>query len=212
MNRPRTKQDTEHSLVSYVPKFIIEKALSFHSREIKAFAFIYHDKFTEAELKDDGTEPEPHWHILIRTWQKRSQQTIASWFWYIDDEGRKVNTLVKPPLDPSSAYDYLLHLRDSEKWQYSISDLTVSDDKWFKYDEYIYADNAYLSFRMLLAGESVDKVARCCGRDFLFHIGAIRMAVDLQIEQDSKHPSLLNRQLYKPFVNDINTFLDECKM
>ena len=176
-----------HSLVSYAPLHVIEKALEFHSEEIKGYAFIRHDKFTEAELKDDGTEPEPHFHIIVRLWRRLSPNTVKRWFWCIDEDGQLVNTLNRQVGSVPIAYDYLIHKWDPEKWQYSPSERVVSDPKWFTVDECIEEDNAFLAFQMALCDVEPYVIAKRIGKDFLYHSRSIYESVAYKHACEVKH-------------------------
>ena len=176
-----------HSLVSYATLDRIKLALREHSDEIKAYAFIRHDRFTEAELKDDGTEPEPHFHILVRLWRRLSQNTVRRWFWDLDDDGRLVNTLNRNVGSVPVAYDYLIHKWDPEKYQYSPADRVVSDRKWFEIDECIEENPAFLAYQMALCDVEPYVIAKRLGKDFLYHSRSIYESVRFQHAWEAKH-------------------------
>ncbi len=154
--------------ISYAPRDIIKNALESHLDLIKGYSYIRHDKFSDAELNDDGTEPEPHYHIVIRFWKQISLSTVKRWFWCLDDNG-VVNTHVQRCTDVIGQYEYLIHKYDPDKYQYSVDDRFVYNKMYFEVEDQVEADSAFLALQMALVDTDPYVIARRFGKDFIYH-------------------------------------------
>lgn len=183
------KQSADHSLMTYAPLDVIMKALEFHSDEIKGFAYILHkyDKFPEGHERA-GEFKEPHYHIVLRLWKKRTLSAVRRWFWCVDENG-PVNTFSEDVFSVQGAYAYLTHKYDPDKYQYDPASIVVSDRKWFEVDYYADADSATLAFEMAVVGVNPYVIAKRFGRDFIYHQHDIYELRDRTLEYAQSSPS-----------------------
>ncbi len=158
--------------ISYAPRHVIERGLEFHLDEIKAYAYIFHDRFSDAEIKareELGKPPEvPHFHIQIRLWKEKRPSTVAKWFWCVDENG-PVNTLPENNTSVSAYYDYLIHKFDPDKFQYSPSDRVVFRSEYFEIPEYSDADDGLLALQMAMVNMRPYEIAKRLGKTFVWH-------------------------------------------
>lgn len=127
-------------LMSYCPKEHLQNVLDMHNDVIRAYAYIYHDKFSQYELEEKAKKDnvsfedavkEPHYHIVLRLTRPIKLGTIKNWFYYVDSEGNKVNTRLKQ-CDYHIAFDYLIHKNDPLKYQFPKSDIICNNLPAFK--------------------------------------------------------------------------------
>lgn len=90
-------------------------------KEHYEYLMILHDKFTVSELKDDGEEKKPHWHIMLKFPTQRWRSSIAKNIGVEEHHIQKCE-------DPSSYARYLIHMDDEEKYQYGKSLVKGSED------------------------------------------------------------------------------------
>lgn len=62
--------------IGYLTKEHLENVLAEHTKDIKEFAYILHDK----DEDKDGTLKKPHWHIELKLYKSRRRSDIAKWF------------------------------------------------------------------------------------------------------------------------------------
>lgn len=172
-----------HSLMSYAPLDVILNALEFHSEQILAWAFIHHDKFTEAE-----GQSEPHYHILIRTYSRHYSKAVCKWFWCVDENG-PVNTFAEEAFTVSTAFAYLTHKYDVSKYQYSDDDVVCSDTKWFKVPDLAEADNLTVAYCLALLDTDPFLLVKRFGRDFIVHERNIYSLVERTKERAGRSPA-----------------------
>ena len=74
-------------LTSYLSESQIRDVLDEHSNQIKAFAYILHDK----DITDKGEPKTPHYHILLCLYNANSLNGLLRWFdGFQDDNGKTV--------------------------------------------------------------------------------------------------------------------------
>ncbi len=179
-----SKAYLDHSLITYAPIDVILQAFRYHKDDIKGFAYILH----KYDTKDTGELKEPHYHILLRLWSRRSLATVRRWFWCLDENG-PVNTLNEPLGSVETGYAYLTHQYDPDKYQYSKDSIVVSDRKWFEVDYYANADSATLAYEMSLIGVNPYIIAKRFGRDFIYHQHDIYELRDRTIQHAQSSPT-----------------------
>lgn len=94
---------------AYLTKEAIDSILASHNKDITHFAYILHD----SDVREDGTNKSPHWHIMLKLSESRRRADIASWFsleekYIQDSKSGKYELMVA----------YLIHLNAPEKHQY----------------------------------------------------------------------------------------------
>lgn len=169
MSNSRTRN---FSLTSYLDAAKINLTLLAHENQIRFYAYILHDKDTN----EDGTLKEPHYHIIIVTYNAKTVSAVRRWFYgWVDKEGKDINTLGQACNDIYNAYDYLYHKNQPDKYQYD-SDLIVSNNKGhFLGSADTDIDSATQMLFDLVKGVSYRQMAKKYGRDFIFHYQALRV-------------------------------------
>lgn len=108
--------------ITYISEETLRKKLS--HKDVKHWAYILHDK----DKNEDGTEKEPHRHILVTVKANKSIEAMRRIF-----ESEEGNTLFKPIEDIQHDYRYLTHKDDPEKYQYNVDEVRHSTlDYWEK--------------------------------------------------------------------------------
>lgn len=107
---------------AYLTKEAIDSILAEHDKDIKHFAYILHNN----DVREDGTNKSPHWHIMLKLNESRRRADIASWFsleekYIQDSKSGKYDLMVA----------YLIHLNAPEKYQYETGDIYAN----FSYEE-----------------------------------------------------------------------------
>lgn len=168
------KRYRSFSCISYLSKEQIQQVLLNKDNNIRAYAYILHDR-------DEGKEP--HYHILIRTVNATTCQAVKKWFnGYSDILGMNINTMVQPMHDIVSSFEYLTHSTEQAiqdgKYQYS-KDLIISNniELWENTQE-LEQDNISLAVADLLGGIPLSTVALKYGRDFIIHYQSIKMLIN----------------------------------
>lgn len=180
VNRPPTKRRTRSfSLVTYLDIFQVQDVLLKHDKQIKAYAYIEHDR----DVDENGEIKPRHIHILIRLIQARTVSDICNWFsGFFDDKGLGINTLGQEMHDISNSYLYLTHSTpqalEQGKYQYSPDDVFSNDRDFFEKASYNDEDNITSALSELLEGKPLKEVALKYGRDFILHYQSIRLLVN----------------------------------
>lgn len=160
-------------LVSYLNEQQILQVIEEHTNQIKAYAYIYHDK----DINDDGNPKPPHYHILLALNNATSQTGITNWFQGFEDElGNDINTLSKVMSNPKGAFGYLTHntVASAHKFQYDESLIkSVNADFFIDYDV-VSDDKLSTALSEMLDGIPISEVAKKYGRDFIIHYAHIR--------------------------------------
>ena len=184
------------SLISYLSKSKVDGVLKAHLKDIRRFAYILHDKDT----KEDGTLKEPHFHILLYTYNAHSISAFRKWF-----RGDQ-NTLAKIISDDISAYDYLTHFNEPSKYQYSA-------DLIYKYnfkdiEECEQDNNGYDILELLLKGFPLRLIAKRYGKDFIYHYTAYRALMeDINFFSDKEGNSSVENLEQTTFLSSTNKII-----
>lgn len=164
-----TKRPRNFSLVTYLNPEQIQSVLLRHDRQLKAYAYITHDKCNK----------ETHTHLLICLINNTTCNAVQNWFAGFEDEkGLQINTLVQPMHDLYSSYKYLTHeteqARDEGKYLYNLDDIKGNNLSYFTDSSKQDIDNLTLAINDLLAGIPLVEVMQKYGRDFIVHYGHIK--------------------------------------
>lgn len=145
-----------------------------HTNQIRVYAYAYHDK----DKREDGTLKEPHFHLILITYNTCSLSAVRRWFsGYVDKNG-DITTTAQACTDVFQMYDYLTHKHDKDKYQYDDSIVISNDKDYFKANERSEYDNITLATEMLITGAKVRDLGRIFGRDFILHFNAIKSYVN----------------------------------
>lgn len=163
------KRFRNFSLVTYLNSYQVENIISKHDRQIRAYAYIVHDKCNK----------EKHIHLLICLINNTTCNAIKNWFSGIEDSnGLEVNTLVQPMNDIYCSYKYLTHdtqqAKVDGKYQYSVDNILGNNLSYFVDSSAQDIDNLTLALNDLLDGIPLVEVAKKYGRDFIVHYGHIK--------------------------------------
>lgn len=164
------------SLLTYLSPEQIEKVILKHDRQVKAYAYIIHDKDTN----EFGELKEKHIHLLISIINNTTCEAIRNWFKGFEDKnGLQINTLAQPMHDICGSYEYLTHeteqAREEGKYVYSKDNIKGNNLSYFTDSSKQDIDNLTLAIDDLLAGVPLDEVRKKYGRDFIMHYGHIKM-------------------------------------
>lgn len=176
------------SLMTYLKPQQIEDVLHGHDRQIKAYAYITHDK----DKNEFGELKEKHIHLLICLVNNTTVDAIRNWFkGFTDEKGMPINTLAQPMHDISGSYDYLTHdteqAREEGKYIYPPDEIKGLNLDFFKDTNKQDIDNLTLAIDDLLNGIPLDEVRKRYGRDFIMHYGHIKMLFnDIQKQYGGK--------------------------
>ena len=83
------------SCITYLDVEFLKLRLFQHEKQIRAYAYAYHDKDTN----EDGALKEPHIHLLIITYNTCTISAIRRWFSGFIQNGKDVNTIVQKLTD-----------------------------------------------------------------------------------------------------------------
>ena len=168
-------------LVSYLPSIeFINDILDKKIKNIKSYAFIYHDKDiylndiiddkTHEVIHRKGDFKTPHFHIYLRLKTDREPDEIKRWFMpkgLLDFNGLPYNCLSQKVKSSVACFDYLTHKNDPEKYQYSENDIiSYNIDSVLENDA---IDNSIDIVEDMLSGFSTRELVKRYGRDFIYH-------------------------------------------
>lgn len=182
------KRYRNFSLMTYLYPQQIESVLYKHDRQVKAYAYITHDKDTN----EFGELKEKHTHLLISLINNTTCDAIRNWFnGFEDKNGQKINTLAQPMHDICGSYAYLTHdtenAREEGKHVYNKDNIKGINLSYFEDSSKQDIDNLTLAIDDLLNGIPLDEVRKKYGRDFIMHYGHIKMLFnDIQKQSGGK--------------------------
>ena len=162
------------ALVTYLSVEEVEKYC--HLPHVKNYAYIMHDK----DLLEDGTPKQPHIHLVVVYHNARTLSAVRS-----DFTAYEQNTLSEYCIDLEGAYDYLLHKRNPEKYQYS-KDEVKTNVGYFRGDYSSAEDNTAFCLVMdIISGKSRFDLLRKYGRDYAINREKYHgLATEIQQEQE----------------------------
>lgn len=174
------KRTNELFLISYLPSTnIINDILDKKLKNIKSYAFIYHDKdIYFNDILDDKNEiihkkgdfKVPHFHIYLKLKSSRDSEEIKRWFMpkeLIDENGLPYNCLSQKVKSSVACIEYLTHKNEPEKYQYSENDIiSYNIDSVLENDA---IDNSIDIVEDMLSGFSTRELVKRYGRDFIYH-------------------------------------------
>lgn len=180
--------------ISYAPIEIIERAIEFNSQYVRDWAYIHHDKFSEAELEENPDE-RPHTHVLLRLYGMHSVKAVSRWFWYINPEGEIENTYLQAASDLYAYYHYCLHIDHPEKWQYSEDDFVCSLMCDFDKFEASIVDPLKDALFDILTGTPTRVIMQRYGRDAIIHSSQLfDVANRIRAEEVSRSTTVYERK------------------
>lgn len=198
LSSPGNKKCLNHFVESYCDEATILSALELHSRAIKRYALILHNKdiFKDDIIENDcirhkmGDFKEPHYHILIMlNWQLPLRQ-VQNWFYQLDDEGCEItNRNPNPCTSVLKAFQYLTHKNNPEKYQYNDDEIITDDLLYFMSlnEDDPLNDNLTDALLDYLGGVSLEELVRRYGRDFIINFKNVRdIANEIRFQKEYK--------------------------
>lgn len=172
------KRSRFHAVITYASERQLQDVIIAHQSSVRAWAYIYHDK----------DEAEPHYHIIIRTYDAWYNTAIERWFKGLkDSQGNDINTFCEKANDLVVLEQYLTHddfeSRKQGKYHYSrsqIHDFGLWDIVPCK-DSF---DDSFDVVNDIINGMSAKDLLRRYGRDYLFHRYAYEEIADKIIMED----------------------------
>lgn len=195
------KRSRKFSLITYLPEEYFLVRLRGHHEQVRVWAYAFHDK----DLKEDGSLKEPHYHLILITYNAHTVNSIRRWFSGIFDENGEITTTCQICRDEYNAFDYLTHSTKQAvadgKPLYDQSIVKCNDFDYFRANDQHDYDTILLACELLLKGVSVHDCAKMFGRDFILHYGSIKNYLTdvIQSEQDSyinDFNDLIHKQLF----------------
>lgn len=152
------KKDRWFSIVTYTDETIVSKVLERYGKNIRAYAYIVHDK----DVVDY------HIHMMLHTYNPYTYKGIISWFRAVQDDDDERNTFAQSIKDRHQLYQYLTHENvGAEKYKYDEEDIVEYNIQDF-FDEET-KDDSYECLNDLLNGVPFRTLAKRYGRDFIYH-------------------------------------------
>lgn len=145
-------------IITYLQESEFQYALS----KATHWAYIYHD----CDVNDNGELKEPHWHILLNFDNARSGNAVLKDF--VGYQNTRAYNMDET--SPIERYEYLTHLNDPDKYQYSSSRIVCDNPVYWEHFLPSVRDRTQADFiEDLLQDEELDIVymARKYGRDFI---------------------------------------------
>lgn len=183
-----TKRYRNFCLMTYLQDEQILQVLGRHERQLKAYAYITHNK----DVDEFGKPKIIHRHLLISLVNNTTVDALRNWFKGFEDEnGKQINTLAQPMHEISGSFDYLTHETEQAiaegKYQYPKEDIKGYNLDFFTDSSKAEQDNLSLAIDDLLNGIPLDEVRKRYGRDFIMHYGHIKMLFnDIQKQTGGK--------------------------
>lgn len=162
-------------LMTYLNEQQIKTVLAGHDRQLKAHAYITHDK----DKNENGELKQVHMHLLLALVNNTTCDAVRNWFkGFTDEKGQPINTLAQPMHDISGSFEYLTHNTEQAKAEgkYIYDDTSVKGGniKYFQDTTLQEVDNLTLALDDLMNGIPLIEVAKRYGRDFIVHYGHIK--------------------------------------
>lgn len=172
---PLSGRSRKFSCITYLSEQQLLLSLMRHTNQIRSCAYAFHDK----DVREDGTLKEPHYHLVIVTYNTCTLSSVRRWFSSFYDNNGEITTTAQICSDVFSMFDYLTHntneCREQNKYLYDSSIVQIIGEKdYFQCSERSSYDNITLACELLLSGKSVHDCGRIFGRDFILHYGAIK--------------------------------------
>ena len=175
-----------YRLISYLSEDQILDIIDYHSNQIKAYAYILHDK----DIRDNRELKPSHYHILLCLYNGTTLNSLLNWFiGFEDDNGQEINTFGKVMSTPSGAFGYLTHntVSSKHKYQYDESLIKCVNREFFNLSDEAAEDKSLSALNELLDGVPLREVAQKYGKHFILHYGHIKMLFnDIQLQCGGK--------------------------
>lgn len=175
-----------HFAITYVPKQELDLLLQKNLSLIKRYAYIYHDR----DFNLDGSPKEPHYHLWVAFNDKKSIKQFIEMFSCVLPNGDKPNTLDEICENNIRSQRYMLHLDNSDKAQYDISEIVYYN---IDIEQILDCGKYGISWEvdalgMLVSGVDKFEIAKKYGRDFIYHYLQFRaLALDILFDRNNNY-------------------------
>ena len=183
------------SLVTYLDEDTVFKILTEHNQQLKACSYITHDK----DVTEDGILKEKHIHILLSLYNNTTENAIKNWFngGYVDINGNIINTLVEKCNCIQAQFDYQIHKRNQDKYQYDISERKGWNFEYFEDTKSQDDDTLQQALLDCANGVPLSILVQRYGRDFIIHYRTIKCLVSDIILEEKGHNPFLSDDTYQ---------------
>lgn len=190
----KSRRYRNFSLVTYLTDEQVFNILAEHNQQIKACSYITHDK----DVTDDGELKEKHIHILLALYNNTTENAIKNWFngGYVDNNGNIINTLVEKCNCIQAQFDYQIHKRNQDKYQYDISERKGWNFDYFVDTKSQDDDTLQQALIDCCNGVPLSILVQRYGRDFIIHYRTIKCLVSDIILEEKGHNPFLNDDTY----------------
>ena len=189
----KSRRFRNFSLVTYLSEQQVFDILCEHQQQIKACSYITHDK----DKNEDGTHKEKHIHVLIALYNNTTENAIKNWFngGYVDTNGNIINTLVQNCSCIQAQFDYQIHKRNVDKYQYDKSLRSGWNFEYFEDTKSQDDDTLQQALIDCAQGVPLSILVQRYGRDFIIHYRTIKCLVcDIISEEQGENPFIKNNQ------------------
>ncbi|MBQ3550223.1 MAG: hypothetical protein IJA41_04515 [Clostridia bacterium] len=171
----KSRKIRNFALISYLNEDKILSVLNSHDSQIKAYAYILHDK----DIREDGSLKEPHFHILLALYNATTCNSVVKWFQgFTDNNDLSINSFCEPMHNISCCFEYLTHNTENaiqdNKYIYDESFVKGFNVDFFIDKDLQDTDNLSLALSEMINGVPLIEIAKRYGRDFVIHYGHIR--------------------------------------
>ena len=162
-------------------------ALLKHSNSIRYYAFAVHDKDvydSDGDGHKAGDLKQAHIHFCLFLQYPIRPKFVGNWF----KNDHSVNVDCSALRDVPSAFAYLTHKNNPDKFQYS-DDIVVCNNfsAFMPEKEFVKCDSLTQAVFDLVAGTSIKTLVTRYGRDFIIHYNEVKSVAGLILsEQSSK--------------------------
>lgn len=180
------------ALSTYAIDDDIKKVIQYHESQIRYYCYILHDK----DINEDGTLKENHTHIILETYDPYFVETIRKWFkTCIDTKGELATTLGQNVFDRKGICEYLLHINNPDKYQYSENEITnLPDYHFIKQTTPRVDDQPSINIvNDMLAGLDTYQLVQRYGREYIINQGRYKEVIASMID-DRSLPKNLSRE------------------
>ena len=193
-----------HSLITYAEEKDIQNVIFNHSSSIRSYAYIHHSR--------DITEP--HFHLVIRTYDAWSQTQLLKWFDNLKIT-KNINTLYQQGGDIGGLKTYLQH-KDLKSIQEGKEQYELEEIKDFglfsEYTEKDSYDGTYEIINAMLQGVPTRTLVRRYGKQLIYHYSqfvAVKEAIEQEdhleevySKRETKNPIVYDQTQLKPITAD----------
>lgn len=162
------RKDRHFFIRTYLDEIQIKVIITSHN--IQHYAYILHNK----DVKENGEEVEPHYHVLLSLFNKTSARSVNRWFsGFIDNKNQLIQSYVEIAVDRYHCFDYLSHNTkacvESGAYIYDKSLIKCDDYGFYNGSRSADFDSSTNCLLDLIAGVPYQQLVYRYGRDFIMN-------------------------------------------